>query len=232
MTVIATDSGNRLSNVVKHEYEPSLAYCRELVTVYEAAETDYVVGTVIGRYLSGGTATAAAAAGNTGTGTVGAITVTGEAQIGVYTLKIVTAAANAGDFNVYDPSGDLIGSGTVAVVFNQGGLSFTLADGIDFVVGDTIYISVAGTEKVKVCKATATDGSQVAYGVVVGDDMGDASDFTVAATTDTKAIAIVRGPVILSKALLTLDATIDTAAEKNAVYAALAAKGIVLAETV
>lgn len=232
MTVIATDSGNRFSNVVKHEYEPSLAFCREKVTAYEAAEASYVVGTVIGRYLSGGTATAAAAAGNTGTGTVGTITVTGEAVVGVYTLRITAAAANAGDFNVYSPSGALVGSGTVAVAFSQGGLAFTLSDATDFVVGDTIFISVAGTEKVKICKATATDGSQVAYGVVIGDSMGDASDFTVAATTDTTAVAIVRGPVILSKALLTLDATVNTDAEKAAVYAALAARGIVLSETI
>lgn len=54
MTVIATDSGNRFSNVVKHEYEPSLAYCREVVTVNEAAAKAYTVGTVLGKVTATG----------------------------------------------------------------------------------------------------------------------------------------------------------------------------------
>lgn len=231
MTVIATDS-KRKSNLVKHEYEPSLAFCREVLTAYEAAEATYKVGTVLGRFLADGAATAAAASGNTGDGAMGSITVTGAAKLGVYTLRITKATANAGDFNVYDPTGALIGEGTVAVAFSEGGLAFTLADGTDYAVGDTIYISVTGTEKVKVCKATATDGSQVPYAVVVGDSYGVDHDFTVAATTDTKVLAIVRGPALLAKTELVLDATINTTAEKNAVYAALAAKNILVNDVI
>lgn len=140
MTVIATDSGNRFSNVVKHEYEPTLAYCRELVTVNEAAQATYDVGTVLGKITASG--------------------------------------------------------------------------------------------KYVISKATASDGSEVAAAVVIGDSMGDAAEFTVAATTDTKVLVLARGPVILSKGALILDATINTDAEKLAVYDALAAKGIVLAETI
>lgn len=232
MAVIATDS-KRKSNLVKHEYEPSLAFCEEVLVANEAADATYKVGTVLGRALSGGTATAVAAAGNTGNGAMGAITVSGAAQIGVYTLRITLAAANAGNFNVISPTGALVGSGAVAVAFSQGGLAFTLADGAtDFAVGDTIYISVSGTEKVKIQKATATDGSQIPFAVVVGDSYGVDHDFTVTASTDTKVLAIVRGPIILGKTELVLDASVDTDAEKNAVYAALVAKNILVNDVI
>lgn len=87
-----------------------------------------------------------------------------------------------------------------------------------YVVG-TVLGKVTATGKFKVSVATATDGSEVAAAVVVEDK-------AVAAATDTKVLALVRGPAIVGKAGLVLDATIDTQAEKDAVYAALAAKGI------
>lgn len=53
MTVIATDTLRR-SNLVKHEYAPEFAYCREVVTVNEAAAKSYVVGTVLGKVTADG----------------------------------------------------------------------------------------------------------------------------------------------------------------------------------
>ena len=52
MTVIAT-SVHTLSNVVKHEYGSDFAYCRELVTVNDAAGT-LAVGTVLGKITASG----------------------------------------------------------------------------------------------------------------------------------------------------------------------------------
>lgn len=46
MTIFATDS-QRLSTVIKYELEPSFGYCRDVVTVNDAAQT-YKVGTVLG----------------------------------------------------------------------------------------------------------------------------------------------------------------------------------------
>jgi len=43
--LIATE-GFRTSNLVKHEYEPSLAYCREVATYTGAAKT-FVVGELV-----------------------------------------------------------------------------------------------------------------------------------------------------------------------------------------
>lgn len=140
MTVIATDSGNRFSNVVKHEYEPSLAYCRELVTVNEAGAESYVVGTVLGL----------------------------NSTTGKYAISV----------------------------------------------------------------ETAIDGTEDAVAVVIGNSAGEAKDFDVAATTDTKVLVIARGPVIVSEDALVLDASYDNAAKVAAAYASLASKGIVVAPTV
>jgi len=52
MTVIATDSF-RLSNLVKHEYEPALAYCREVAT-FNGLAGDYKLGTVLGKVTATG----------------------------------------------------------------------------------------------------------------------------------------------------------------------------------
>lgn len=132
MPIIATDTP-RLSNLVKHEYEPSLGFCRAAVTVNEAAATTYQVGTVLGK--------------------------------------------------------------------------------------------VTATGKYVVAKETAVDGSKVPAAVVIEDK-------SVAATTDTKVLTIVRGNAILSKGALVLDATYNDAAKKQAVYDALEAKNILVNETV
>ena len=129
--LIATENF-RLSNVLKHEYEPSLGYCRETVVINDAA-ADLKIGTVLG---------------------------------------VVTA-----------------------------------------------------TGKYKVCVQTATDGSQNAAAVLMEDK-------TIANSTDTKVLALVRGPAIVSKSGLVLDASFDQDAEKAAAYASLAAKGIVASDAV
>lgn len=53
MSVIATDT-KRLSNLLKHEHAPEYAYCREVVTVNEAAAKSYVVGTTLGKVTADG----------------------------------------------------------------------------------------------------------------------------------------------------------------------------------
>lgn len=229
MSVIATDS-TRFSAVVKYEFEPAKSLCREAVTLYGSAAT-YVVGTVLGKYLVTPTATSAAGAANTGNGAMGAITMTAKAGLrkGVYTLVITKAAANAGDFVLKDPDGDVVGTGTVAVAFAQGGFSFTLADGAtDFAQGDSFAITVDGTEKYKIVEATATDGSEVAAAVLIANYLGESNDIVLAATTDTKALVLARGPAILVKSALTPGATVNTAAELALMYDQLKALGFTL----
>lgn len=222
MSVIATDT-YRLSNLVKHEYKKELNWCRDAVIVNDAAST-YAVGTVLGKTITSGTASAAANAGNTGNGTFGAITVTAPAKIGVYSVVFTTVAANAGTFLVTDPDGVSVGTGTVAVAFSKGGLAFTIADGAtDFAIGDGFKVTVLGTYKYKICVQTATDGSQTAAALVLEDKV-------IPATTDTKMAVMVRGPATISKTALVLDASHDTQAEKDAIYASLAALRIQVLE--
>lgn len=93
------------------------------------------------------TATAGAAVGD-GNGVMGAITVdaTNPPEAGTYTLRITRAVSDAGDFEVIrDRDGALIGIGSVATAFNNGGLSFTLADGsTNYALNTTIPITVVG----------------------------------------------------------------------------------------
>ena len=53
MTVIATDT-LRISNLVKKEQWTDVGYCREVVTVNEAAIKTYAVGTVLGKVTADG----------------------------------------------------------------------------------------------------------------------------------------------------------------------------------
>ena len=94
----------------------------------------------------------------------------------------------------------------------------------EYVLG-TVLGKVTASGKYKIAVQTAVDGSQTADAIVMGD-------YTVPATTDTKVLVLVRGPAIVSKAALVLDATYDLDAEKAAVYAALEAKGVLINETI
>lgn len=84
---------------------------------------------------------------------------------------------------------------------------------------------VTATGKYKVSVQTAVDGTEVAAAILM-------QDLTLAATTDTKVLVMVRGPASVSKAALILDATHNTDPEKAAIYAALEAKGIQVLEAV
>lgn len=225
MSVIATDTP-RFSNVVKNELWPEMAYCRAVVTVNDAAAT-LKVGTVLGKTSVSGTGTVTAGGTNTGNGVFGAVTVSADAKNGTYTVTFTKAAAGAGDFQVTDPQGNVVGVGTVAVAFSGGGLSFTIAAGLtDFIVGDSFTIAVVvPAVKYKASVQTAIDGTATADAILI-------QEATVPANTDTKVLVLIKGPAAVSKAGLILDATYDLGSEKAAVYAALEAKGIKVLETV
>ena len=232
MSVISTDA-NRFSNVVKFEQNPELGTCRDVVT-YNGTAVATPVGTVLGSFIASPVGTAGAIVG-TGNGVMGAITLTSNKDmvLGTYTVKIVQAAANAGEFALLDPNGKVVGSGTVAVAFSQAGFAFTLADGAtDFVAGDYIPIVVSGTVKYKLVEATATDGTEVAKVVVIGDAQGAATTSTPVVNTDTSFLVLSRGQVIVSADALSYGATVNTNAEIAAVAAQLKAVGILVEDTI
>jgi hypothetical protein len=137
-------------------------------------------GAVMGK-ITVGTGAGAASAGNTGNGTIGAITIGANAKPGVYRAVCIEPAANAGKFSIEDPDGVNVGVATVAVAF-AGPIGFTIADGAtDFVSGDAFDITVAaGSGKYKRAVAAATDGSQRPVGILVDDADATAGDVAAA----------------------------------------------------
>ncbi len=89
----------------------------------------------------------------------------------------------------------------------------------------TVLGKVTADGKFKRAVQTASDGSQNAAAIV-------ASAKTIAGTTDTQVLVYFRGPMGVSKNGLVLDATYDTAPEKDAVYASLEALGIQCLDTI
>lgn len=132
---------------------------------------------------SGDTATtgsAVATAGNTGNPTFGAIAVGASGVPGAYKLTFTAPTK----FDVEDPDGVKIGSGTTGVAFNKSGVSFTLtAGGTAAVAGDEWTITVAaGTGKYSVYTPNGAAGpaDAVLY------------NYLPAFTGDAKAAAVVR----------------------------------------
>ncbi len=166
---------------------------REVATILSGE--DLAAGAVLGK-VTKGAASSAADAGNTGDGTMGAVTVGAGAKPGAYTLTIIEPGTNAGDFVVEDPDGINVGAGDVASAFSGGGLSFTLADGAtDFVAGDQFTITVAaGSGKYKEYDPTNTDGSETAVAVLY-----DNVDATGGDVTD--AVIVARDAEVVSAAL-------------------------------
>jgi hypothetical protein len=109
-------------------------------------------------------------------------------------------------------------TGYTRLVVTYNGTAGTLVPG-------TVLGKVTSGGKYKIAVQTASDGSQVADAIVMQEQ-------TVASATDTQVLVLIKGPAIVSKAGLVLDATYDLDAEKAAVYAALEAKGIAVNDAV
>lgn len=87
-----------------------------------------------------------------------------------------------------------------------------------YVVG-TVLGKVTASGKYKIAVETAVDGSKVAAALVI-------SAQSIAATTDTKVVVLVKGPAEVSKDALVLDATYNDNTKKQAVYDSLEALNI------
>lgn len=83
---------------------------------------------------------------------------------------------------------------------------------------------VTATGKYRLSLSASADGSQTPVAVYIADGMGSSTDLVLAAATDTKALVLARGPVILIDLGLQLGTGITAAAAK----AALAAVGLIV----
>ncbi|AQS88265.1 phage protein Gp19 [Neoasaia chiangmaiensis NBRC 101099] len=82
--------------------------------------------------------------GNTGNGTIGAISVATGTAPANYSIEFTDAT----DFTVTAPDGSVIGTGTAGTAFSGGGLGFTVTAGsTPFVAGDGFTIVVVATSE-------------------------------------------------------------------------------------
>lgn len=157
-------------------------------------------GTLIALITAANALTPTADGGNTGTGTIGSVNVTSAAISGIYLLTITEAAANGGKFEVVDPTGALVGEGTVGQAFTGGGLTFTLADGsTDFAVDDSFTLAVVASlgEYTAYDDDGTDDGRRAASGILFAS-----VDATV---NDVRAAAVMRDAEVIERLLTGLD---------------------------
>lgn len=152
---------------------------RENIVVTQTG-TAIASGTLLTQSGDTGAAAFAMDAGATGTPTSSAIVVTAPAVPGVYSIEFTAPTK----FDVEDPKGVRVASGTVGVAFAKGGLAFTLTAGTAAVAGDTAKVTVAvGTKKYSVYAAAGASGPADA---VLYNGLP-------AFTGDKKAVGFVRG---------------------------------------
>lgn len=228
MTVIAT-STQSYGNLVKNEFWVEKGHCKKVVTLYGAAG-DIGVGAVLGSFIATPVVTPGTMVG-TGNATGGTASATANKflQLGTYTVNMLTATT----FVVLDPQGNSIGTGATTVPFKANGLVFTItAGGTPAVAGDTLPIVVTGTEKYKLVEASATDGTQVAKVVVVGDATGRPLPTTVVLNTDTNFLVMYRGPAAVADDALVFGASVTAGALTTAAQNQLIAAGIDVLEQI
>ena len=123
-----------------------LPFSTKQVTVKSGASL--ARGTVLEEVVAGTAASAAKSGGNTGNGTLtldATTPVLTGAAAGVYQVRLITAATNAGTFRVTAPNGNVLGDVGVGATFSNK-IKFATADGsTDFAVGDGFDITVTAT---------------------------------------------------------------------------------------
>jgi hypothetical protein len=166
------------------------AFSNQIGFTITAGGTAFAAGDTFTMAAAPGSATANS--GNTGNGTVGAITAKTGAQAGTYSVEFIAATK----FNLYDPAGKFVGEGATGTAFsNQIGFTIT-AGGTAFAVGDGFTIAVAaGSGNVTPLNVSAVDGSAVAMGVVIKPQ-------SVPAAASASVLLIERIGVVLSDGLI------------------------------
>jgi hypothetical protein len=194
------------------KFEEDSHYSRENIVIKSGVGA-LLTGAVLGM-IAVGAGTPVMDAGNTGNATFGAVTVGAGVEPGAYVVTFTAATK----YDVEDPAGVMIGTGTTGVAFSKEGLGFTItAGGTPMVAGDRAVITVAaGTGKYVPFDPAGTTGAQNAVGILL-----EPVDDT---TADVKAAAIVRHAHIAPSGLSWADG-VDTG-EKAAALLQLRALGI------
>lgn len=187
---------------------------RDVVTIASGAGK-LEPGTILGRIVLGSAAATPKAGGNTGAGTISAVTVGDGAKVGVY--KVVFTAATK--FNVFDPDGFSISKGSTGVAFDDdigftitaSGDAFVADDGFDIVVG-------AGSGSWVPSPDTSDNGSHVARGILA---------YGVDATSAAAEAVIISRQAEVKEPMLIFHSSVDNTNKRTAKLGQLAAVAII-----
>lgn len=138
-----------------------------------------VRGDLLGKITDSTPTTGTADGGNTGDGTMTAVTAGGLQIQGTYVIECIAAAVDAGTFKVLTPEEVRLDDAEVGVAYVSDHLNFTLNDGAgaDFIVGDKFTVAVAaGSGKYVKSLAAAVDGSQNPVAILFRDTDASSED--------------------------------------------------------
>lgn len=206
---------NVIGDIVLFE-QPS-HYSRDTATIVSGAGI-LQPGTVLGKRTKTA-ANATADGGNTGDGTISAVTLGSLAEVGTYELVCIAAAANGGTFAVFTPSGFRLADAIVGAAYAGGHLNFTISDGAaDFVVGDKFTVDVTGDGKHDFAKDGDVTGLADAVAVLLEEVDATSADVT-------NALVLARDAIVSEQGLV-FHSTVDDAAKRAAMKAGLQNGGI------
>lgn len=170
-------------------------------------------GAVLGK-IATGAANAVAKVGNTGNATISAVTLGAGVKSGLYVVEFTAATK----FDVIDPDGFKLKSGTVGAAYSDD-IGFTItAGGTPMAAGDAFNVTVLpGVEKYAPFDPAGTDGRQIGKAILYeGCDATDA---------DVRRTLTLRDTEVQTDVLVWIEGVTDT--QKSAALASLAAAGIV-----
>lgn len=213
--------GKRENDWLKKEIE---GFSRDSVTVLAGSGSARVLetGEIIGSVVAGLTGAIRESSGNTGDGTVDALTLKAGAQAGTYVIRGIAEAANLGTFAVTAPDGSSLPDLTVATGYVSDHFLLSVADGAaDWDIDDVILIVVSGQRKVVALDLEGQDGSEKAVGIMF-------ADISAPDGTDAEGVAVTRNAWVASQEIKFPAGA--TAAEKEAVKSDLNRNGVIVSQ--
>lgn len=193
---------------------------REQITLRGTEAGRISTGTVLGKVRVGEIAATAKSGGNTGNGTVSAVTAKKGAKAGVYHVEFTAATK----FDVVDPEGFKVKSGSTGSAYSDD-LGFTItAGGTAFVAGDGFDITVDLSDgPYGPVDLSAGNGLEEAVGILwegrVIDIDGDENPVDVRAVANVRETEVHAGLIVWPEGI--------TAEQQAAAQAQLAARHII-----
>lgn len=184
---------------------------REVLTIASGAGK-LEAGTVLGQVSVGAATAAAKSGGNTGNGTISAVTVLSGAKAGVYALRFTSATA----WTLTDPDGFALAPGVNGTA-NANDLGFTTtAGGVAFVAGDGFDITVAAGSGVYWPSTNAAVAGKAGI-EVASAILGYGVDATNAAVD----VVCIANDAEVKEPMLIFDASVDDSTKRAAKVAQL-----------